>query len=134
MLIAALVLYLPITWIWILLPTRRPAVVSGEGDSGTRLAPPRWAVVLALLAAAVVPNAAFAAVSEAGRAQPFVTWVIGGIGALMTVVMVRRRPIVAWVGTGILAGSAAAWLGRLARCGMASPARSLGLTRSCDQC
>jgi len=118
LLIAALVLYLPITWIWILLPTRRPAVVSGEGDSGTRLAPPRWAVVLALLAAAVVPNAAFAAVSEAGRAQPFVTWVIGGIGALMTVVMVRRRPIVAWVGTGILAGSAAAWLGPLSALSM----------------
>ncbi|MCC4248314.1 MULTISPECIES: hypothetical protein [Microbacterium] len=123
LLIAALVLYLPITWLWILLPTRRRSAGTDEAREGMRLTPPRWAVGLALMAAAVVPNAAFAAVSEAGRSQPFVTWVIGGIGALMTVVMVRRRPAVAWTGTGLLAVSTAVWLGPLS-------ALSLGLVGS----
>ena len=122
LLVAALVIYLPITWVWILLPTRQRAAADG-GLPGPRIVPPRWAAALALLAAVVVPNAAFAAVSAAGRAQPFVTWVIGGIGALMTVVMVRRRPAVAWVGTGLMALSAAVWLGPLA-------ALSLGLVGS----
>ncbi len=30
------------------------------------------------------------------RTAPFATWYLGGIGALMTIVMVRRRPWVAW--------------------------------------
>ncbi|MFZ8255301.1 hypothetical protein ACO1K4_14155, partial [Staphylococcus aureus] len=109
--------------VWVLLPTRRRISERGDAEADERLSPPRWAIALALFAAAVVPNAAFAAVSEAGRAQPFVTWVIGGIGALMTVVMVRRRPIVAWIGTGILALSASVWLGPLS-------ALSLGLVGS----
>ena len=52
-------------------------------------------------------------VTAEGRAQPFVTWVIGGIGALMTIVMVRRRPVVAWTGMAILAVSTSLWLGPL---------------------
>ena len=127
MLIAALLIYLPITWLWILLPTRRRGAVGAPGSGATgpeeRLSPPRWAIALALVAAVVVPNAAFAAVSDAGRNQPFVTWVIGGIGALMTVVMVRRRPVVAWIGTALLTLSAAVWLGPLS-------ALSLGLVGS----
>lgn len=123
LLIAALVLYLPIAWLWILLPTRRQAVGVDGSMGDTRVTPSRWAVALALLAAAVVPNAAFAAVSEDGRAQPFVTWVIGAIGALMTVVMVRRRPIVAWTGTAVLVVSSSVWLGPL-------DALSLGLVGS----
>lgn len=122
LLIAALVLYLPITWLWILLPAARPAAGAPTG-SPSRPVVPDWAVALALLAAAVVPNAAFAAVDESGRTQPFVTWVIGGIGALMTVVMVRRRPTVAWIGTAVLSLSAALWLGPLS-------ALSLGLVGS----
>ena len=78
---------------------------------------------LALVASVVVPNAAFLAVTEAGRTQPFVTWVIGGIGALMTIVMVRHRPIIAWIGMGALSVSASAWLGPVS-------ALSLGLVGS----
>ena len=123
LLIAALVIYLPIAWLWILLPTRR-RVAGPDGSVVDRgIAPPRWAVALALLAAIVVPNAAFAAVDAVGRDQPFVTWVIGGVGALMTIVMVRRRPIVAWIGTGVLVLSASVWLGPLT-------ALSLGLVGS----
>ncbi len=75
------------------------------------------------MVAIVVSNAPFLAVTEAGRTQPFVTWVIGGVGALMTIVMVRRRPIVAWVGMLILAVSTSFWLGPL-------QALSLGLVGS----
>jgi hypothetical protein len=123
LLIAALVIYLPITWLWVLLPTRHHEAATGGASADTRAAPPRWALALAVLAAVLVPNAAFAAVNDAGRAQPFVTWVIGGIGALMTVVMVRRRPAIAWIGTGLLSLSAAVWLGPLS-------ALSLGLVGS----
>lgn len=125
LIVAALVLYLPVTWLWIFAiggratPTDRVA----QGPVSPLRQMPTWGVVLALLAAVVVPNATFAAVSEAGRAQPFVTWVIGAIGALMTIVMVRRRPLVAWAGMAILTVSSAFWLGPLA-------ALSLGLVGS----
>jgi len=113
LLIAALSAYLPVAWLWILWGrTRGGSVATG------RAAVPVWATALALAAAALVPNAAFLAVDEAGRAQPFVTWVIGAIGALMTIVMVRGRPIVAWIGLGLLTVSTAAWLGPLEALGL----------------
>ncbi|WP_081317245.1 hypothetical protein [Microbacterium testaceum] len=122
LIIAALVLYLPIAWLWILLPgSRRPG--APVGTPGERSTIPGWAAALALVASAVVPNAAFLAVVPDGRTQPFVTWVIGGIGALMTIVMVRHRPIVAWIGMVVLAVSASVWLGVLS-------ALSLGLVGS----
>lgn len=125
LIVAALVFYLPVTWLWIFAIGGRAApdrtVAPGPVAPTRRM--PAWGVALALLAAVVVPNAAFSAVTEAGRAQPFVTWVIGAIGALMTIVVVRRRPLVAWTGMAILALSSALWLGPLA-------ALSLGLVGS----
>ena len=122
LIIAALVLYLPVTWLWILLPGSRPQATP-VATPGERSSLPGWAAALALAASAVVPNAAFLAVTPDGRTQPFVTWVIGGIGALMVIVMVRHRPIVAWIGMTALAVSASAWLGPVS-------ALSLGLVGS----
>lgn len=124
LIVAALTFYLPVTWLWIL--WGRP-----RRESGTRGAPttspgaplPVGSAAVALAAAILVPNATFFAVTAEGRAEPFVTWVIGAIGALMTIVMVRRRPGVAWSGMAILALSAAFWLGPL-------DALSLGLVGS----
>lgn len=122
LIIAALVIYLPVTWLWILLPGARrsgaPVRIPGEKSNL-----PNWAAALALITSVVVPNAAFLAVTEAGRTQPFVTWVIGGIGALMTIVMIRHRTIVAWIGMAVLSVSASAWLGPVS-------ALSLGLVGS----
>lgn len=121
LIVAALVLYLPVTWLWIFAIGARERTTESAATTSVRL--PGWGVALALVAAVVVPNAPFLAVTEAGRTQPFVTWVIGGIGALMTIVMVRRRPVVAWTGMAILGVSTSFWLGPL-------QALSLGLVGS----
>ena len=121
LIVASLVVYLPVAWLWIFAIGAREADDDTASTTGAHV--PVWGAVLALAVAVVVSNAPFLAVSEAGRAQPFVTWVIGGIGALMTIVMVRRRPVVAWVGMAILAVSTSYWLGPL-------QALSLGLVGS----
>lgn len=110
--IAALLLYLATTWLCILLPAT-PA--EQDAASGARVRAPRmplWAALLALLTALVVPTAIVLAVGPQSRAG-FATWYIGGIGALMTIVMVRRRPWFAWAGTAALAAGSAIWLGPL---------------------
>lgn len=117
--IAALATYLATTWLcifWDAAPRTRPvASGTGGGDDEDLLRRggelPLWACVLALAAAAVVPAATWYAVAETARLEPFATWSLGGIGALLTIVMVRRRVIVAWAGLVILAISSAAWIG-----------------------
>ena len=121
LIVAALVLYLPVTWLWIFAIGARDR--RAEATATTPAMLPGWGVALALIVTVVVSNAPFLAVSESGRTQPFVTWVIGAIGALMTIVMVRRRPVVAWTGMGILTVSTSIWLGPL-------QALSLGLVGS----
>lgn len=74
---------------------------------------PVTAQVLALACAVIVPNAIPLAVGEATRTASFATWYLGGIGALMTIVMVRRRPWTAWAGIALLAISSALWMGPL---------------------
>ncbi len=110
--VAALLLYLSTTWLCILLPAT-PAeqdAVSGERVRAPRM--PLWAAMLALLTALVVPTAIAVAVGPQSHAG-FATWYIGGIGALMTIVMVRRRAWFAWAGTAALAVGSAIWLGPL---------------------
>lgn len=121
LLVGALFLYLPVTWLWIFAIGARDRRAEVLSNAPARL--PGWGVALALVVAVLVSNAPFLAVTAEGRAQPFVTWVIGGIGALMTIVMVRRRPVVAWTGMAILAVSTSLWLGPL-------EALSLGLVGS----
>lgn len=114
LLIATVVLYLLTTWICIFWRVRLPA---GEvahaviGGLGRRAVLPAWAAVLSVLVAAVVPSATWLAAGESARVEGFATWSLGGIGALMSIVMVRRRPWAAWAGIAILAASATAWIG-----------------------
>lgn len=121
LIVAALVIYLPVTLLLIFAigardrPQRSPVVPPPRA--------PGWQVALALFVAVVVSNATFLAVTEEGRTKPFVTWVIGAIGALMMILMARRRPVAAWTGTAVLAVSTSLWLGPV-------PALSLGLVGS----
>ncbi|WP_307453584.1 MULTISPECIES: hypothetical protein [Microbacterium] len=121
LIVAALAVYLPVTWLCIF------ALGVGDRPAGVAAAaPPRapaWQVVLALGVTVFVSNATFLAVSEEGRTQPFVTWVIGAIGALMMILMARRRPIAAWTGIALLAVATSLWLGPV-------QALSLGLVGS----
>lgn len=74
---------------------------------------PMAAALMALAASVIVPNALSIAVPREAVGDPYVVWYLGGIGALMVIVMVRRRPILAWVGIGLLAIVSSCWLGVL---------------------
>jgi hypothetical protein len=113
--IIALGLYLATTWLCLFWEPARgsapadehhPAVAS-RGPSQL----PAIAAALALTAALLVPTAISLAVGPESRTEPFATWYLGGIGALMTIVMVRRRTITAWVGTAALGVASIAWMG-----------------------
>ncbi|MGP3535496.1 hypothetical protein ACTU3I_11930 [Microbacterium sp. RD1] len=119
----ALPLYLVVTWLWVAWGARRPAKAPRGAVPARQSSPPLWAAALALAVAVIVPNAVLFAVAPSSRTQPFATWVIGGVGALMTIVMVRRRPWVAWIGLALAAASVSLWIGIL-------PALSLGLVGS----
>lgn len=123
--------YLVVTWTWIWgrgrrLPGRRARVADGSREARTggvssrrgtvprRSRLPVWGVALALAVTLVMPNAIMWAVAEGSRHQPYATWVIGGTGALMTIVMVRRRAWTAWIGLVLSGVSVALWIGPLA--------------------
>lgn len=116
--VATLALYLLTTWLCLFWEARSatgtqaaPADASPNVSSRGIRPLPIPAGVLAVAVAVLVPSTIAFAVGEASRSAPFATWYIGGIGALMTIVMVRRRPWFAWAGTLILALSSMAWLG-----------------------
>lgn len=127
--IAALSLYLVTTWLCIFWEPRRPSVPSSPDGAtmpligGSRTSLPKWAAVMALASAFIVPSAIAVAVGPDERTAPFATWYLGGIGALMTIVMVRRRPWVAWIGIAALAVASIGWMGLV-------PALGLGLVGS----
>ncbi|GAA5038991.1 hypothetical protein ACFQRL_02215 [Microbacterium fluvii] len=72
---------------------------------------PVWACVIALADAVIVPSAVAVGVGAASRTESFATWYLGGIGALMTIVMVRRRPWIAWIGIAALGIASMVWMG-----------------------
>lgn len=143
-------LYLVTSWICIFWEDRRARPVAGEADhsdagaeggrvddetdvvpvqsfmtsgvSGPTVAP-AWAAGLALVTAAVLPSLIWANVDVASRQLPYATWTIGAIGALMTIVVVRRRPIIACIGIVLLGVQGALWIGIV-------PTLSLGLVGS----
>ena len=126
-LITALVLYLLTTWLCIFWePGPRAAgsvdVPPPTGVHGPTVLPV-WACVLALAAAVLVPTSVALGVGDDARTAPYATWYLGGIGALMTIVMARRRVWVAWSGIAILTVASFLWMG-------APAAMSLGLVGS----
>ncbi|MFC8681060.1 hypothetical protein ACFT30_06015 [Microbacterium ureisolvens] len=131
--VAALALYLATTWLCIfwepasVRAAPHPAIPHSESPvhpddaaqaavDGIRgpLPLPVIAQILALACALIVPSAISVAVGEASRTAPFATWYLGGIGALMTIVMVRRRPWTAWSGIVALAVASMIWMGPVA--------------------
>ena len=108
-LVAALVLYLVATMVTIF-AVPRPA----SGADTPREPMPLWAAVVALVTVAIVPSMTGFAVAGAegvGRTATYGTWYVGGGGALMVVLMVRRRTWLAWAGTVVLSIGAMIWLG-----------------------
>lgn len=123
--VTALALYLVVTWLCIFW---QPAGAAPPVDAGDdRMPHPPWlpvpGQVLALACAVIVPTAISWAVGPDARVDSFGTWYIGGIGALMVIVMVRGRPWTAWAGLVLLAVASMAWMGPV-------PALQLGLVGS----
>jgi hypothetical protein len=121
-LILNLVVYLAVTGLCIFWPTRPTGVPSRPGADApavsavtagmSRPAPlPLWIALLALAVTVVIPSATWWAAGEAGRLQPFATWSLGGLGALMAILVVRRRSIVAWSGIAMLFLQSVIWIG-----------------------
>lgn len=72
---------------------------------------PLVGTLLALAVAGLLPAALSLSVPPDARTAPYVLWYLGGIGALMVIVLVRGRPFFAWLGLGILSTSAGCWIG-----------------------
>lgn len=122
LLFAGLGLYLATTWTCLFWEPRAEDRSESSEDlddeAEMRAALPPWACALALAASVLVPNAVALAVEPTARTATYAAWVIGGIGALMTIVMVRRRPWVAWIGTALMAASCMFWMGPLNALGL----------------
>ena len=128
---AAVVLYLVTSWLCIFWGQRRGESARREliddtgittGGGGPTVLP-TWVAVLALVTAATVPAVVWSTVAATDRAQPYATWTIGAIGALMVIVVVRRRPILGFLGILLLTIEGAMWIGIV-------PTLSLGLVGS----
>lgn len=118
----AVALYLATSWLCIFLTQRAvvaPEPIEGDGTGGSYMTGgssgptvlPAWAAALALTTATIVPTMMWASIEPAAREQPYATWTIGAIGALMVIVVVRRRPIIACIGIAVLTVQGAAWIG-----------------------
>ena len=110
--VIAVAFYLVTTWVCIFWNARiesTPDLVRSR--FGVRMLLPAWAVVLALAGAAIVPTASWVAAGPGAGENDSATWSLGAVGALMAIVMVRRRPWAAWAGVGLAAVAAMVWIG-----------------------
>lgn len=107
--ILALGLYLATTWLSILWGYRR--------SRGHRRLP-LWVCIIALVTTVIVPPAVAYGVGPDAVGASYATWYIGGLGALMVVLVVRGQPWPAWSGTVVLSAWSALLLG---------PVEALGL-------
>ena len=72
---------------------------------------PAWAAVIALLAAAAIPELTNLGLSPETLRAPYATWYIGSVGLIGVVCVVRRRPTIGWIVLAVLTLSAAGWIG-----------------------
>ena len=113
--VGSLVVYIAGTWLCLLVqtPAQRTGPPAPGEDPSVPTRPQRlpWpAAAAALFVALTVPSGIAIGVGPAARAEPFATWYIGGVGVLMTIVMVRRRPWIAWIGMALLTVACSVWL------------------------
>ncbi|MER7796954.1 hypothetical protein [Microbacterium sp. NPDC096154] len=69
---------------------------------------PRWAALVVLVGVAVIPVFVAAYTPPAERTASHATWYLGAVGAVLTIMCVRHRPISAWIGIAIL-GIESSW-------------------------
>lgn len=81
------------------------------GEIRRRAAVPLRAAILALVTSVLTPTGTWAAVAAEYRLAPFATWSMGAIGALMVILVVRRRAAWGWAGLAAMAVQAIVWIG-----------------------
>lgn len=74
---------------------------------------PVWGAVLAVVAAFIIPSAVALAAGPENRTAPYATAYLGAVGAVLTIVTVRRRAPFAWAGAAALAIGSIVWMGPL---------------------
>lgn len=74
---------------------------------------PIWLAAFAVAVAIVVPMLVTWGIADAGRqgGNGYATWYVAGVGALMTIIAVRRRPGFAWAGIAFLVIQTSIWAG-----------------------
>ncbi|MFT4135063.1 hypothetical protein [Microbacterium sp.] len=114
LLIAMACIYLATAWLCIFWHARPSATDSASvltAGLGRHSVLPGWAAAVALIVTAVIPSVTWYAAGPDARLEPFATWSLGGLSALMAIVMVRRRPWVAWSGVVLLTVAGTVWIG-----------------------
>jgi hypothetical protein len=95
---AAVGLYLVTTWLCIFWgPVSKPLSM--------------WLVVLALASAVLVPHATWLGAGADSVLRPYATWGLGGISALMAILVVRGRVWAAWIGVVAIVVTGSFWIG-----------------------
>lgn len=110
--VASLVLYLMTALVCIFWPA--PAAPAADPVAGELTRPsslPLWTTLLALVVTVVVPNATWMSMAASARTESFATWGLGGIGALMAILVVRGRAWFAWAGVLLVVVEAVFWIG-----------------------
>lgn len=106
LLYATMVVYLAVAWTCIFwgISWRSAARTNSVsvGRDNERL--PVWVCLVVIVVAMVLPPAVTVGVGSGSLTEQYATWYIGGLGAVMTILVVRRRPWPAWSGTALLAG------------------------------
>ena len=99
---AAMAIY-AVGTIAVLFPDKRPRM-------------PIWLAAFAVGVAIVVPMLVTWGIADAARpgGNGYATWYVAGVGALMTIIAVRRRPGFAWAGIGFLVIQTSIWASPLA--------------------
>ena len=64
---------------------------------------PRWAAVIVVAGCAALPPVVMFYTPADQQQASHATWYLGAVGAVLTIVCARHRPIHAWVGIGVLA-------------------------------
>lgn len=105
--VIAVSLYLALTLLALYVEQPRAQPPDGGGGSGpprerAGTVLPRWAAIVVLCGTAAIPLLVTAYTAPGERTASHATWYLGAVGAVLTIVCARHRPISAWIGIGIL--------------------------------
>ncbi|MEL5992073.1 hypothetical protein ACOKGD_11025 [Microbacterium phosphatis] len=96
---AAVALYIALTFAALYITPRADAGRAARAGSGL----PRWAAYLVLLGCALLPLLVSRYTPPEQQTASHATWYLGAVGAVLTIMCARHRPVPAWIGIGILA-------------------------------